>query len=166
MKLLGMAFIVCASGSVGFRVSHSLKERCRLLLRFQELLRRMEHEIVFYGTPLPQLFALLAASETGILERLCADTAREMERCRWTTPRRAMEKALQSAPEPILGPILLGLCEQLGKYDREAMSAGIAAAQEQTGAELRRLEQERSVKSGTYQTLGICAGLAACVLLL
>ncbi len=166
MKLLGMAFIVCASGSVGFRVSHSLKARCRLLLRFQELLRRMEHEISFYGTPLPQLFALLAASETGVLEQICSDTAREMERCRWTTPRRAMEKALQSTQEPILSPILLPLCEQLGKYDREAQTAGIAAALAQTDAERKRLEQEQSIKSGTYQTLGICAGLAACVLLL
>lgn len=166
MKLLGMVFIVCASGSVGFRVSHSLKARCGLLLRFQELLQKMEHEIRFYGTPLPQLFALLAASETGTLEQLCGDTAREMERCRWTTPRRAMEKALESTPEPLLAPILLSLCEQLGKYDREAQTAGIAAAQAQASEELKRLEQERSVKSGTYQTLGICAGLAACVLLL
>lgn len=43
---------------------------------------------------------------------------------------------------------------------------GIDTAYREAELLLQTLEQERSLKSRTYETLGICAGLAAVILLL
>ena len=43
---------------------------------------------------------------------------------------------------------------------------GIEAARQEAETLLQNLERERSLKSRTYETLGICAGLAAVILLL
>lgn len=166
MKLMGMIFLVFACGSAGFRIAASLREKCSLYAMLLRQLAMMRQEICFYATPLAQVFALLAASGSGTLERVWKETARQMNTNPWMQPRYAMEQALASEQETDLAQILLPLCTQLGKYDADAQKKAIMAAEEQTKALLTSMEQERSVKSKTYQTLGICAGLAAAVLLI
>lgn len=166
MKLAGMIVIITAAGSVGFRISAQLKSKCRLLETLLRLLGMMKQEICVYATPLAQVFGLLATASDGILERVFSATAKEMNRQPWSTPHRAMTQALEHEREELLNQVLLPLCMQLGKYDWDAQRLAVEAAEQQTLALLHQLEQERSLKSKTYQTLGICAGLAVSVLLL
>lgn len=166
MRTIGIVCIILSSGIVGIRVSGALKDRCLLLQDLIRLLRQMEHEISLYGTPVPQLFALMAASASGELEQIFSTAAHEMEREHWMTPYQAMEKAFSNTSDTVLSSVLLPLCRQLGRYDRDAQMAGITASIQEAEAALRTMEQERSMKSKTYQTLGICTGLAASVLLL
>ena len=166
MKLVGMIFIVASAGSVGFRIAVLLKRRCMLVRQFLRALQLLRNEISFCGTPLPQAFALMAASCDGQLARLFSDVAKDMDRRRWVTPQAAMEKALEETPEELLKPILIDLTKRLGKYDLDAQMQGIDTAYREAELLLQTLEQERSLKSRTYETLGICAGLAAVILLL
>ena len=93
-----------------------------------------------------------------------------MDKNRWTTPLAAMRKALTLVPELPEGDpaaqILLELAARLGKYDLESQLQGIDLAALRLGEELGRAEQERSTKSKTYQTLGICTVLAVAILLM
>ena len=166
MKTLGMMFIVIASGTVGFRISASLKQRCILIKKLLHAVQLLKNEICCYATPLPQIFALLAASTDGVLEALFSGVAKQMGRQPWLPPGTALEQVSEDFDEPEIKAVLLRLFQQLGKYDREAQLTGIHAAEDDLQNLLHRLEMERSLKSRTYQTLGICTGLAASVLLL
>lgn len=166
MKLIGMLFIVVSAGSVGFRIAFLLKKRCSLVRQLLQALQVLRNEITFCATPLPQAFALMAVSSDGALGRLFSDVAKDMDRRRWATPQAAMEKALEQTPEELLAPILIALSKSLGKYDLDAQLMGIEAARQECETLLQNLERERSLKSRTYETLGICAGLAAVILLL
>ncbi len=170
MKLVGILIIVLSAGSVGFRIAASLKKRCKLLRQLSTALQVLKNEISFCGTPLPQAFALMAVSVQDTPERVFSSVARQMEQRRWLTPQHAMEQALTEQPE--LGhdadtaDLLIKLAAGLGKYDRDSQLQTI----EKVGAELESLlqaaEQERSIRSRTYETLGICAGLAVGILLI
>ena len=170
MRMAGIVLIVLSAGTMGFRIAHSLRKRCRLLRQLLSALQLLKQEIGCCATPLPQAFALMAVSSDGSLEKLFSAMAREMDKNRWTTPLAAMRKALTLVPELPEGDpaaqILLELAARLGKYDLESQLQGIDLAALRLGEELGRAEQERSTKSKTYQTLGICTGLAVAILLM
>ena len=166
MKLIGMVFIVCASGYAGIQIAMSLKARCNLFRQLQRTLQMLNHEISFCGTPLPHAFAVLAAANSGLLERIFSRAAKEMDKRRWLTPSGAMDLALADCQDETISEVLRELASRLGKYDREAQLSGIEAAKDRVEQLLMELEQDRGQKSKVYQTLGVCAGLAAAILLI
>lgn len=170
MRIAGVIFIVASAGIMGFRVALALRRRCELLRRLMAALQLMKNEIAFCGTPLPQTFALMAASCDGALEQLFSHIAKDMDKRRWLTPLAAMQQALPTVPELPKGDrvslILLELAGKLGRYDLESQRQGIDMALAQLEEECRTAERERSVKGKTYETLGVCAGLAVAILLL
>lgn len=170
MKVAGVIFIVASATSMGVRVAWSLRRRCTLLQQLMAALQLMKNEISFCGTPLPQTFALMAAACDGPLERLFSRIARDMDKRRWLTPMAAMEQALKDVPELPQGDrislILLELSGKLGKYDLDSQRQGIDLALVQLEEERQKAEREKSVKGRTYETLGVCAGLAMAILLL
>lgn len=170
MRVAGIVFIVLSAGSMGFRMAFYLKRRCRLLEQLMAALQVLKSEIAFCGTPLPQAFALMAAATEGVPAALFSQIAKEMDKRRWLTPLAAMQQALRQTPELPQGDkaslILLELSGSLGKYDAESQLHGIDRAMARLEEERGRAERERSVKSRTYETLGVCAGLAMAILLL
>jgi len=166
MKLAGIVFIVGSAGVMGVRISLSLRKRCELLRQLLQALAVLRSEIAFCGTPLPQAFALMAVQCSGTLETIFSSAAKQMDRQRWMTPLQAMELAIAESRETFLAPILRELFAQLGRYDLEAQVRAVDGAQSRTKTLLSQLEQERNRKTGTYETLGICAGIAVAILLL
>lgn len=170
IKVAGVIFIVASAGSMGVRVALSLRRRCALLRQLMAALQLLKNELSFCGTPLPQAFALMAAACEGPLERLFSKIAKDMDKRRWLTPLAAMQQALQEVPElpqgDRIGLILLELAGKLGKYDLDSQRQALELALNQLEEERQKAEREQSVKGKTYETLGICAGLAAAILLL
>lgn len=170
MKLVGMVFIMVSAGSVGIRIAVSLRKRCALLRQLLTAVQILQNEISFCGTPLPQAFALAAVSAEGVVERLCSAVAKEMDQRRWITPQAAMERAWKAEPdlaqELVLHEVLLTLAAGLGKYDRDSQIQTLERTKSRLEELLRTAEQERSIRSRTYETLGICAGLAMAILLI
>lgn len=170
MKLAGILIIVLSAGSVGFRIAAALRRRCSLLRQLLSSLQILKNEITFCGTPLPQAFALMAVSSQGGPERLFSSVARQMERRRWLTLSGAMEQALSEEEElgrdTALRDVFMRLAAGLGKYDRDHQ----LQTMEMAAADLQRLlqeaEREQNLRSRTYRTLGICAGLAMAILLI
>lgn len=166
MRWIGITLIIVSTGSVGFGLSRSLQRRCMLMHQLLKALDILKNEIHFCATPLPQAFALMAVSVPPPLETVFSHAARQMDKHRWMTPYAAMEQALQQTQDAYIGAVLLSLSAQLGEYDTQAQLHGIALAQEQARDLLQQLEKERSLRSRTYETLGICTGLAVAILLL
>lgn len=166
MKIAGVLFIVISAGSVGFRIAAGLKNRCKSLRQLYNAMQQLYHELAFCATPLPQVFALLAASCAEEHKKIFEQVSAEMEQNRWMTPRSAMERSLKLYPNEFVGEILLELAGKLGKYDVQAQLLGIEDAKHQMEEMLGNLEEERRLKSKTYKTLSICAGLAAAILLI
>jgi len=166
MRMIGVLFIVLSAGSVGFRIAGSLSYKCKQARQLLNLLQILKNEISLCSTPLPQAFALLSVAAEGELKTIFSEVARAMDKQRWLKPETAMQTALEKTPLEPFGSVLMELCAKLGKYDTEAQEQGIGAASMQTQALLQTLEREKSLKSKTYETLGICAGLALAILLI
>ena len=170
MKLIGVVFIVISAGTVGFRLARQLRLRCTMLRQLQSALHVLKNEIAFCATPVPRAFAKMAASLEGALAELFARASGAMDKRCWLTPSSAMEYAMQEVPGFEQGDkvrdILLELAGKLGQYDLDSQIQGIGLAMTQLDEERQAAERERSVKSKTYETLGVCAGLAVAILLL
>lgn len=170
MKVIGIVFIVLSAGVMGFRMASALRGRCMVIRQLQSALQILKHEIAFQASPLPKAFARAAAAEQGVVSALFAKAAGAMENRCWMTPAAAFRQALQGIPEmdgeDRLRSILLELAAKLGKYDLDSQRQAIELAQTQLEEERRQAEQERTVKGRTYETLGICTGLAVSILLL
>lgn len=165
MRVAGMIFIVLSAGSVGFQMASNLKKRCMLMQQILISLQVMKNEIVVCRTPLPRVFALMAASVQEPLSLVYSCIAKDMDRNRWVTPYEAVCTALLGFSEATVGDVLLPLAQTLGKYDLDAQTIGIDKAVFDAQAILHTLEDERRLKSRTYRTLGICTGLAVAILL-
>ena len=108
----------------------------------------------------------MAVGCDGSLERIFSETAKRMDKQRWMTPLQAMEQALADEKTCFLSPVLRDLARQLGKYDLEAQISAVDGTKARAETMLQQMEQEQSRKSGTYETLGICAGIAVAILLI
>lgn len=170
MKLAGIVFIIISAGSVGLQISLALRNRCRFLHQLRSAIQLLKNEIVVCATPLPQAFALMAASLNGSAESVFSKVAYEMNQRRWMTASAAMEQALLSDPpmakDTELCDLLQSMAAGLGKYDKESQVSALEMTIFRLDKLIDQAEQERSVKSKTYEVLGICAGLSIAILLL
>ena len=170
MKLAGVIFIVVSAGSVGLRISSNLRKRCCLLRQLLSALQVMENEIGFCSTPLPQAFALMAVRAEGALSRVFSSVAKTMDKRRWISPQAAMEQALRDEPaigaDKQIAEELLSLTSGLGNYDRECQMKTLSRVKKQVENLIQAAEQECSVRSKTYEVLGICAGISVAILLI
>jgi len=166
MKLAGLVFIMVSAISVGARVASSLKKRCMDIRQLLHALQVFKNELMFSSVPLPRAFSVLAASVDGHFSTLFSVMSQKMEANRWMTPKTAMEKSLAEIQGEVPEEILLELAGKIGKYDLSAQIIGIEQAMEQAAQLLKTMEEERSIKSKTYKTLSICAGVATVILLL
>ena len=51
MRMAGIVLIVLSAGSMGFRIAHSLRKRCRLLRQLLSALQLLKQEIGCCATP-------------------------------------------------------------------------------------------------------------------
>ena len=170
MKLVGITFIVLSAGYAGIQMALGLKQQCDLIRQILHATQVLNSEIQYNGTPLPQAFALMAASTRGIPEKVFSSVAKALDQRRWLTPAAAMEQAIGQNPElqvkQRLRETLIQLASGLGKYDKSSQLQTIELVRTSLTEQLAEAERERSIRGKTYQTLGICLGLSIAILLL
>lgn len=165
MKYIGLLFIVVSASSVGIQMAANLNRRCEMIRQFIYSLQVLRNEILVCGTYLPQAFALMAASVTTPLAEIYETIAKQMEKNRWLTPYDVTREVVDGSWDGEISRMILSLSQKLGKYDLQAQTAGIDAAAKEAEQYLQVLECEKRLKSRTYRTLGLCAGLAVAILL-
>ena len=152
--------------SAGFRIASVLKSRCVHLQYLLDALLLLKNELTYSAKPLPELCEILSRSAQGNVGRMFADISEQMQKNRWLTFKTAMESTLRRYPDETSEDTLLELAGSMGQYDLQAQIGGIDLAVTRIRQLLKTMESERSIKSKTYKTLSICAGLATVILLL
>ena len=169
MKLLGMVFIVSSAAYGGIAMAQDLRRRCRILRQITSALELMRSELSYCGTPLPKVFALMAAASEGVVAAMFSSVAKCMDKFRWITPdacmRRVMSEQTVISRIPGIPDTLLQLCATLGSYDLDHQLRGIDLAASRINQMIVEVDQELKGKCRMYRTIGVCAGLALAILL-
>ncbi len=170
MKIIGILFVVISAASVGWRLSLSIRGRCLVLGQLIHGFRHMKSELSFHSTPLPQAFQKVAAVTTGQAREFFLWIGSEMEQKCWLTPLTAMEQASSQMTElPPADPVrqvLKDLGTGLGQFDLESQLQELELALNRLTEIRIHADKERTIRCRTYQTLGVCAGLALAILLI
>ena len=149
IKLLGTAMIVLGSGSAGFGFARAVRAQLRQLNALLAALEAMKGEIEYRLTPLPELFAALGEGTEPVTAAFFRGCAAMMEADRALPPQ-----------------LVLGRAFSLGKFDLGGQVRAIELAQERLRAELAEVQAGSRARCRSYETIGICAGLALAVILL
>ena len=159
--------IVGCSG-FGFSIAASYRYYTKLLQQLMRVLSTMECELQYRMTPLPELCRISAEICTGSLrnmficlaEKLDANTEAHVSHCMLQ-----IVSATPSIPKSF-DRILLMLGDSLGRYDLEGQIKGINYVRGSCKDMLDRNLASQDVRVRSYQTLGICAGVALAIILI
>lgn len=170
MKTLGIIFVILSSASVGLRYSYIMQQRCRTLSQIIAAMRLLKSELSTRGTALPEAFGMLAAATTGSTAAYFSAAAKEMNRNRWMSPHDSLcmsERNLKefSESDPALF-ILRDFAAGIGKLDLECQAQSLDNIISRLEIVYRTAEQDKTVRSKTYRTLGLCAGISLAILLI
>jgi len=168
-KGFGMACIVLASSCVGFGFARSVRRQAAQLAQLITALEFMKSEIQYRMTPLPELFGQLARSPEPAVGGMFARCAGILRANRTSPPAAAFKRAMEEEKRLVLSPesrqTLTALGMALGRFDVEGQCRSIELAQRRLQAESDALEEKKRARCRSYETIGVCAGLAIAVIL-
>ena len=170
MKLLGILVIVVAASAAGFGFAAEVRAQIRQLTALITALDYMKSEMECNLTPLPQLFAALGQQGERTIAALFARCGDAMLGNASLPPQQALRDALtQTRGLRLSGQTrqsLESLGLSLGKFDLGGQSRAVDLAKARLQAELDTLLAGSRARCRSYETIGICAGLALAVILL
>ncbi len=168
IKWVGAILVVAGCGSVGFLMAHNVRRESAALKQLLGALSYMAAELECRMTPLPELCRKVCAQNDGCIGAFFRILAQELDgqiapdaascalaalaKCR-----RMPEKAGQALTE---------LGKTLGELDLSGQLKGLEALRETCTRMYRELEENRTQRLRSYETLGLCAGAALAILLL
>ena len=167
-KWIGAILIVASCSGCGFAVSAGKRTEERLLCQLIGLLRFMEAELKYRLTPLPELCRMAAGEANGILRCVLLNLYRELTWQKLPDAGSCMYAAIQRSgnmPSRVRR-ILVMLGNTLGRYDLSGQLQGLQAVRHQCEESLCHIRQNREERLRSYQTLGICAGMALAIILI
>ena len=168
LRLVGALLLLLSGGLLGLGAAGQLGEHVRCLQALDGALERMERELAFRLTPMPELLSRLARSTPDPAGALFAQCLAGFDRLEEEGLAGLWRQAVQAAKLPLEREeldLLIGLGEVLGRYDGAGQQEAVAAVRLELLPYLRRAEEERTRLGRVYGTLGLTAG-AFLVLLL
>jgi len=167
LKWIGAVLVISGCGGFGFSIAAAHRRQEHLLRQLLRLLQLMEWELRYRLTALPELCQLAAKEAEGVLKKVFQDLHRELS---WqSAPETAACMGLVLRRNPDLPPkmrrSLRHLGSVLGRYDLPGQLEGIQSVREEIQLSLQDGGKEREQRLRSYQTLGLCAGLALAILL-
>lgn len=169
LKILGIVLVVAASSAVGFGFAANVRAQAQQLLELTGALEYMKNEISYRLTPLPELFALLQRPNDKAVGAFFGRLAQQMTQNPAASVQGVFRDALQKTPLALsqnARQTLLELSMSLGKFDAAGQVSAIELAASRLRQELQALESRRRERCRSYETIGVCAGLALAVILL
>ena len=169
LRLLGAVLLTGGAGALGVGAAARLNHRVRTLRLLTEALERMERELSFRLTSIPELFALLAdhlPPPVGTFFSYCRDSLSRLGEARledlWRSALMASDLDLAEEERQIL-ETLGGI---LGRYDGEGQTQALALARAQLEHCLEAAMGERARMGKVYGALGLAAGAFLVIVLL
>lgn len=169
LKTAALILIAASACTVGFGFAGTVQAQCRQLEDLSDALLYMKNEMTYRMTPLCDIFEALSCREPGAVGALFASAAQALQSDCMTDAYGALNEAVASVKGLVLSAhakrTVLNLAASLGKFDIDGQERVLALAQEQLASELISLRANASKRAASYRTIGICAGLAAAVIL-
>lgn len=165
-RWLGAILIVAGCGGYGFSLAAKHRQKERTLSDLVRELERMECELQYRLTPLPELCRMASRDTSGLLRRLFLAFSRELEQRMMPDAASCMRSVITrfSISSRELRMILSELGESLGRFDLPGQLKGLEAVRRKCLMELEALGRNRTERLRCYQTLGLCAGAALVIL--
>lgn len=169
VRILGAVLILCGSAGFGFRAARQLKRTISQLQMLDTAMHLMDCELSFVSPPLPRLLRTVSKDTQGPVSQLFSNYAKVISDPQTKDTEAAMRKAMEMTKHLSLPPgtvfSLLEFSQTLGRYDLNGQLSAIASVRRRLSPQLDRLKEEQKDRCRTYQTLGICAGLAVVILI-
>ena len=165
-KWIGAILVIAGSGGFGFRMASLHRKTEKHLRQFLQVLDEMECLLQYKMMPLPELCRCAVRRIQGPLRTLLLQFAQELEQQVAPDAPSCMAAALAQCHN--VGGSLRYLCSELGHclgaYDLPGQIKGLESVRENCQRVLKNLECNRELRIRSYQTLGICAGVALVIL--
>ena len=167
-KWIGAALIIVSCSGWGFKIAAGKRQEEHLLSQMTEILKFMEAELQFRLTPLPELCRMVAGETNGVLRGVFLNLYRELTWQKQPDAGSCMYTAIQRSTElpSRVRRLLVMLGHTLGRYDLSGQLQGIQAVQKRCEENLVIIRKNRDEQLRSYQTLGICAGMALAIILI
>lgn len=165
-KLVGSICVIVACGGAGLMMAMQYVSRIRVFADMIILLNYMENEIQYRRTPLPLLCRQAAEQVSGKLRLVFVNLANELDAQIAPNVELCMLSVLDklSIVDVSIRATLLGLSNNLGKFDAEGQLKALEYARSSCSENLKQLQIGREQRIRGYQTLGLCAGAAIAIL--
>lgn len=158
--------IAAGCGGYGFSLAARFRRKERMLCDMVRVLERMECELQYRLTPLPELCRMASEDASGTLRKIFLAYAGELEQRRMPDAASCMRCVISrfSISFRELRVILAELGQILGRFDLPGQITGLEAVLRKCNLELDALARNRSERLRCYQTLGLCTGAALVIL--
>lgn len=167
-KWIGAALIIVSCSGWGFKIAAGKRKEEHLLNQMTGILKFMEAELQYRLTPLPELCRMVAGETNGILRGIFLNLYRELTCQKQPDAGSCMYAAIQRSGElpSIIRRLLVMLGQTLGRYDLSGQLQGLQLVQKRCDETLANIHKNRDERIRSYQTLGICAGMALAIILI
>ena len=170
LKLLGSLLLMAGAAGLGFGAAAQLEARVTALRALLGALERMERELAFQLTPMPELLDRLAREAKHPASLLFARCRAGLSQLGETSLGQLWRGALEEETDLLLTreetQILAALGDVLGRYDGDDQRAALRRTIAELGESLRRAQSERDRMGRVYGALGLGAGAMLVILLL
>lgn len=166
IKWLGAILIIAGCGGCGFSMAAGARREEHLLSQLDRVLSFMESELQYRLTPLPELCAMASKETDTSLGDIFIRFSRELSMQNAADAASCMSAALR-CHENLSGRMrkhMRHLGRSLGRFDLPGQLQGLQAIRRACETDLGILRKNRDVRLRSYQTLGLCAGMALVIL--
>lgn len=162
-----MTVFLCG-GYFGFSMVASHKKEEKMLRQIITAIGYMQCEIQYRLTPLPQLLGQASKQVNGTIGAVLVSLAKELESQILPDVSCCMAAILRQKTDipGCIQEVLSFLGQCLGRFDLQGQVQELDAVNSLCRHHLVKLENNRDTRLRSYQTLGLCAGAAAAILLL
>lgn len=166
-KWVGSILIISACSGMGFSIAAGYRKKVKMLRQMIRILDFMRWNLQYQLTPLPDLCRQAAGEINGDLKQILLDLSENLDYQSAPDVCSSMTAILRKHAEiPYeLRSQLLHLGHILGRFDLPGQLKGLQAVKRSCEENLNHLNQGKESRLRSYQTLGICAGLALVILL-
>lgn len=167
-KWFGAILIIISCSGCGFAIAAGKRREERLLCQMTGILQFMETELQYRLTPLPELCRMAAGETKGILRNVFMNLHRELNWRKLPDAGSCMYAAIQRSGEipARVRRLLVQLGHTLGRFDLPGQLQGIQAVRKRCEESLGSIRKNREERLRSYQTLGVCAGMALAIILI
>jgi len=169
-KLIGALLLVAAGAGMGLAKARELRFRVQSLVAILSSLEIMRGEICTRLTPLPEIFALLAAEAPEPASEFFCALKEGMSELGERSLGEIWSRALKDTPSLALKPEeeralhLFGM--SLGRFDVSEQKQAIDRCMESMGRFLQKAREEVHTQGRLYTGLGLAFGMMLAVVLL